>query len=93
MTKPLSKQAELVQKSLKKRYAAEKRFKAFGMASISFGLAALLVLFIEIFGGGMGGFRQTQIELTITFDADELEGLGPLETRPAVARRAVNRRA
>lgn len=73
MTKPLSKQAELVQKSLKKRYAAEKRFKFFGMASITFGLAALMVLFIEIFGGGMGGFRQTQVELTVTFDPDELE--------------------
>ena len=73
MTKPLSKQAELVQKSLAKRYASEKRFKAFGIASISFGLAALLVLFIEIFGGGMGGFRQTEIALDIHFDADVLE--------------------
>ena len=73
MTKPLSKQAELVQKSLAKRYAAEKRFKAFGIASISFGLSALLVLFIEIFGGGLGGFQRTEIALDIEFDADVLE--------------------
>ena len=74
MTKPSStKQAELVQKSLAKRYAAEKRFKAFGIASISFGLGALLVLFVEIFGGGMGGFRQTEMALDIEFDADVLE--------------------
>ncbi|BCD97274.1 phosphate ABC transporter permease PstA [Marinagarivorans cellulosilyticus] len=74
MTKPSStKQAELVQKSLAKRYAAEKRFKAFGIASISFGLGALLVLFVEIFGGGMGGFRQTEMALEIEFDADTLE--------------------
>lgn len=73
MTKPLSKQAELVQKSLAKRYASEKRFKAFGIASISFGLSALLVLFIEIFGGGLGGFQRTEIALDITFDADVLE--------------------
>ncbi len=71
--KALSKQAELVQKSLAKRYAAEKRFKFFGVASIGFGITALLVLFIEIFGGGLGGFRQTQIQLTVTLDQDALE--------------------
>lgn len=73
MTKPLSKQAEQVQKSLAKRYAAEKRFKAYGVASISFGLAALLVLFIEIFGGGLGGFFQTRIALNIELDPEVLE--------------------
>lgn len=73
MTKPLSQQAELVQKSLAKRYAAEKRFKAFGIASIAFGLVALMVLFVEIFGGGLNGFRQTQIQLTISLDQDDLE--------------------
>ncbi|HEY7772341.1 MAG TPA: phosphate ABC transporter permease PstA [Marinagarivorans sp.] len=74
MTKPSPiKQAELVQKSLAKRYAAEKRFKAYGIASISFGLAALLVLFIEIFGGGLGGFRQTEIALEVQLDSDMLE--------------------
>lgn len=73
MNKPLSKQAEQVQKSLAKRYAAERRFKAYGLASVAFGLCALLVLFIEIFGGGLGGFRQTQIALTLDLDSDVLE--------------------
>ncbi|MDZ7925554.1 MAG: phosphate ABC transporter permease PstA [Marinagarivorans sp.] len=71
--KPLSKQAELVQKGLAKRYAAEKRFKAYGIASIAFGLAALLALFIEIFGGGVNGFRQTEIALDVEFTADVLD--------------------
>jgi phosphate transport system permease protein len=73
MTKQVSKQAEQVQKSLAKRYAAEKRFKAYGVASITFGLAALMVMFIEIFGGGWNGFRQTEIYLEVQLDPDTLE--------------------
>ncbi len=71
--KPMSKQAELVQKGLAKRYAAEKRFKAYGIISIGFGLAALLALFIEIFGGGVNGFRQTEIALEVELNPDVIE--------------------
>ena len=74
MTSPtISKQAELVERSLKKRYRAEKRFKVAGIISISVGIAALFALFIEIVGNGMGGFFQTKIKLDIVYDAEELE--------------------
>ncbi len=73
MTKPLSPQAELVTKSLKKRYRAEKRFRFFGVLSIVIGLVALTVLFVEIFGNGVGGFRQTYIALDITYDSEVIE--------------------
>ncbi len=73
MTKPLSPQAELVAKSLKKRYRAEKRFRFFGVLSIVVGLVALTVLFVEIFGNGVGGFRQTYIALDITYDSEVIE--------------------
>ena len=63
----------LVQRSLKKRYRAEKRFKAYGIVSISIGLLALVGLFVEVIGNGIGAFRQTYVQLEIEFDPDILE--------------------
>ena len=62
--------AEKVQRSLKKRYRAEKRFRMYGIFSVALGIAALLGLFTEIISNGIGAFRQTQIQLEIQFDAD-----------------------
>lgn len=70
MSKPTT--SELVQKSLKKRYRAEKRFRAFGVVSIAIGMLALVGLFYEVIGNGIGAFRQTYVKLEITFDPDEL---------------------
>ena len=64
--------AEKVQRSLKKRYRAEKRFRAYGIVSISIGLIALLALFTEVISSGAGAFTQTYIELEIVFDSDKL---------------------
>lgn len=66
-------QAELVQRSLRKRYRAEKRFRAYGLLSVCIGVAALALLFIEIFGSGLSGFQQTRIQLTVEFDPEVLE--------------------
>lgn len=71
--KPISKQTELVNKSLAKRYRAEKRFRFFGMFSVFVGVAALVLLFFEIFSNGLGGFRQTYIQMTVDFDPEVLE--------------------
>lgn len=64
--------AQKVELSLKKRYAAERRFKAFGMASIGVGILALLILFTEIIGKGSGAFTQTFVQLEVHYDADVL---------------------
>lgn len=64
--------AEKVERSLKKRYRAERRFKAFGMVSVSIGLIALLILFVEISSKGIGAFRQTFVQVEVTFDSDKL---------------------
>ncbi|MFL0810749.1 MAG: phosphate ABC transporter permease PstA [Agarilytica sp.] len=64
--------SELVEKSLKKRYRAERRFRAYGIVSIAIGLLALAGLFYEVIGNGIGAFQQTYIKLDITFDADVL---------------------
>lgn len=64
--------AQKVERSLKKRYAAERRFKAFGIASVGVGILALLILFTEIIGKGSGAFTQTYVQLEVQFDADVL---------------------
>jgi len=57
---------------LRKRYAAERRFRWYGMAAIVFGLFFLAWLFTTLIVQGVGAFRQTQIKLTVELDAGEL---------------------
>ena len=64
---------EIIEANLAKRYAKEKRFKAMGLISILFGIAFLLMLFTTIIGNGYTAFQQSEIQLEIAFDADELE--------------------
>ncbi|MFO1369397.1 MAG: phosphate ABC transporter permease PstA [Marinagarivorans sp.] len=72
-----SKQAQLVAKSLAKRYGAEKRFKAYGVISIAVGLIALLCLFVGIISSGLSGFTQTKIRLQLQLNAEELQITNP----------------
>lgn len=65
--------ADRVKRGLTKRYRAEKRFRFYGIASVVFGMAALLVLFVEIFSSGLSGFQQTYIRLNVHFDPEVLE--------------------
>lgn len=53
---------------LKKRYAAEKRFRFFCMAAVVFGLTALVLLFTDIVSKGYSAFLQTQVRLAVHFD-------------------------
>ncbi|MBB6520289.1 phosphate ABC transporter permease PstA [Pseudoteredinibacter isoporae] len=64
---------DLVNKNLAKRYRAEKRFKAYGIASITFGMICLVFLFTDIIGKGYTAFVQSYIKLEITLDADTLD--------------------
>ena len=64
---------EIIEANLAKRYAKEKRFKALGLISIGFGIAFLLLLFSTIIGNGYTAFQQSEIQLEIFYDADELE--------------------
>jgi len=73
MNKSRPSTAELVEKSLKKRRAAETRFQWFGKASVAVGLIALVVLFTDIIGNGIGAFRQTYVELDVVFDPEVLD--------------------
>jgi phosphate transport system permease protein len=70
-TKPST--IDLVNKNLAKRYRAEKRFKAYGVAAILFGLACLVILFTDIIGKGHSAFLQTYVYVEVNYDADALD--------------------
>lgn len=60
----------------RKRNAAEARFRGYGLAAILISIAALIVLLITIFGGGLSSFRQTYLEVPVTLDAQQLDKSG-----------------
>jgi len=63
---------DLVNRSLPRRYRAEKRFRFYGIAAIILSLLFLSFLFISIVGKGYPAFQKTFIELSIYFDPDVL---------------------
>jgi len=63
---------EKVEQSLKRRRASEARFRAYGMASVLFGLLCLVVLFTDIISKGASAFTQTRLQTNIVLDADYL---------------------
>lgn len=62
-------QAEIVRRSLKRRYRKERRFRAYGILAIAIALAALVVLFADIIGKGHTGFLKTTITLDVEMDS------------------------
>lgn len=69
MTIPSAKQTqELVARSVRRRQWAEKRFRAYGMIAVLFGIAFVLFLFATIIGQGSSVFRQTYLRLDVFYD-------------------------
>ena len=58
--------------NIRKRYKAERRFRSYGIAAIGFGLLCVVLLFTDIITKGVGAFRQTYIQVEMTYDADTL---------------------
>lgn len=63
---------KLIEAGLKKRYAREKRFRAFGLISIIISFIFLLVLLVTIFSKGLPAFQQTYVKLDVVLDEDTL---------------------
>jgi phosphate transport system permease protein len=61
-----------MQKRIAKRYAAERRFRFFGLAAVSLSVAFLAFLLINMAWKGLGGFTQTEARLTIDFPKSNL---------------------
>ena len=54
------------------RYAAERRFRLFGLAAVSVSVAFLAFLLITMAWKGLGGFTQTEARLTIDFPRSDV---------------------
>ncbi|MFD1745275.1 phosphate ABC transporter permease PstA [Rhizobium helianthi] len=65
---------------LKKRYAAERRFRAYGIAALSFGLIFLFVLLWSVVSKGYTAFQQTMITLPVEFSQQVIDPQNQRET-------------
>jgi phosphate transport system permease protein len=63
----------LVERGLKRRYRAERRFRAYGFAAASAGILFVMFLFWSIISTGWPAFLQTYIKLDITFDPELID--------------------
>jgi phosphate transport system permease protein len=68
MSKSHAETRRQVERSIKRRYRAERRFRFYGLAAVVLGVAAVLFLFGSIFGQGISAFRQAEIVLDIYYD-------------------------
>ena len=73
---------------LKRRYAAERRFRIYGVLAISVGLLFLAVMLFSIFSKGYTAFWQTSVDLAITFDEKTIDPQGKRDSDPNVLIRA-----
>ncbi|MHA7818192.1 MAG: phosphate ABC transporter permease PstA [Erythrobacter sp.] len=78
---------EAFEKRLAKRYRAEKRFRALGLAAIVFSIAVLIFLLGNMVSNGIGGFQRAELDVTIDFpesgisgDENTLSGSGALQS-------------
>ncbi|MBX3505345.1 MAG: phosphate ABC transporter permease PstA [Parvibaculum sp.] len=60
----------------KRRYAAERRFRAYGVVAILIALGFLVFLFSSIIGNGWTAFLQTGIRLDVRFDEQVIDPSG-----------------
>ncbi len=61
---------------VRRRNAAEARFRSYGFAAIVLALLALVWLLYSIFSAGLPAFRQTMIEVPVVLDAAHLDKSG-----------------
>lgn len=67
---------EIVNASLAKRYARERRFRRIGILAVSLGLLFVSVLFLDIFFKGYSAFQQTYIRIQVDYDASLIDPKG-----------------
>ena len=72
MSKEGFKNTELIQASLKKRYARERRFQWYGRLAVLTGFVFLFILLFDIVSKGTPAFTQQYLNIPVHFDADRL---------------------
>jgi phosphate transport system permease protein len=77
---------DIVQASLKRRYARERRFRLLGATAVVLGMTFVALLFADIILKGYTAFQQTYIQLPIELAAEAIDPDGTRD--PAVLARA-----
>ena len=57
-----------VERSLSRRYWAERRFRAYGLGAVLLGLAFVVVLFSSLISQGWSAFRQAYVTIDVYYD-------------------------
>ena len=70
---PMIRRPDLSAKRLKRRYAAERRFRLYGLAAVCAAIAMLGLLLGSIVFKGASAFFATEIALEITFESDVID--------------------
>ncbi len=73
---------------IRRRYAAERRFRLYGVAAITFGLVFLFLLLWSVLSKGYTAFQQTELTLPITFSQEIIDPNNKRETDPQVLQTA-----
>jgi phosphate transport system permease protein len=73
---------------VRRRYAAERRFRMFGLLAVGISVAFLAFLLVSMAAKGLGGFTRTEARLTIDFPRSDII-LDPTVLRGPEAKRAV----
>jgi phosphate transport system permease protein len=64
----------LFEKRLRKRYAAERRFRMLGLGAILFSIAVLALLLFSMVSNGFGGFQRVELAVTIDLGDSGISG-------------------
>ena len=73
MNKESFRNTELIQASLKKRYAREKRFQWYGRLAVLAGFVFLFILLFDIVSKGTPAFTQQYLKIQVHFDPERLD--------------------
>ena len=68
---------DIVNRSLRSRYRAEKRFRFYGVSAIVVSLIFLAILFTAIISRGYTAFVQTSVKLDVLFDPSQIDRENP----------------
>jgi phosphate transport system permease protein len=76
MSRPVAETRAKVEKSLRRRYWAERRFRAYGLMAVLAGMLFVVLLFGSILSRGYSAFRQAYLTLEIHYDPEILDPEG-----------------
>lgn len=73
---PASPKPDLSRRRLRRRYAAEARFRLYGLLAVGLAVGFLVLFLGNVLWRGVPGFFQTHLRLEVTLDATSLDPLG-----------------